>query len=571
MDMRKFRPTVNSVSLMPQPPPAVRGSRGARFSTRFPASAVLTRPPLSHPTCAAGNISAPPAGSRGSRPTSAKSALTGRPVTTAAPTRAACNNFGGMRQFPVGLGAGGSRSAQQAALGLAGASGASHPSSGVPGLTSFLDAHENQPQTSGRPGSGRTRHSLFSSAGGGTGAGPAFPLAAGGDSSHPQREALASAAACHGHPAADRPSDAAAPFSWGDSAKPNPSLPSEPGSSGGSSARSISARPPPPLAAAAGGAAAPSQGRASPVGGTSSEPRRDDVIVIHVRDDHRRINRDFYCSRELLLSHMHYFQAYLSGARQYEEIDISVHCDVHIFEWLMEFIHEPTTPPYLDPSSVVSILISADFLQMAALVRLCLAFLKQNAAEVVKLPIDLGCLNDELLGALARLFEPDEVERMRDKKDKLASRIYERKIDESLAAEAAELHRCTYCHKHFTEEQRECEPCAMAPVRVDFHGNAIAEHVANRGWDAAKWVAAARKAKGFCARTLFWKIWALTNFLNCAECGQQFPLAELDHCTYHPEAPLFDEEDNCGVYPCCGQPAVRHQGLFLSRYISISI
>ena len=35
-----------------------------------------------------------------------------------------------------------------------------------------------------------------------------------------------------------------------------------------------------------------------------NDHRKDDVIVIHVCDDNRRINRDFYCSRELLLQVM---------------------------------------------------------------------------------------------------------------------------------------------------------------------------------------------------------------------------------------------------------------------------
>ena len=50
--------------------------------------------------------------------------------------------------------------------------------------------------------------------------------------------------------------------------------------------------------------------------------------MIHVCDDNRRINRDFYCSRELLLKHMTYFTPYLADERRFEEIDISVHCDV---------------------------------------------------------------------------------------------------------------------------------------------------------------------------------------------------------------------------------------------------
>lgn len=66
---------------------------------------------------------------------------------------------------------------------------------------------------------------------------------------------------------------------------------------------------------------------------------------------------------QLLLTHMSYFAPYLADERRFEEIDISVHCDVHIFEWLMEYIHQPAKPPTLDPGSVISVLISADFLQ----------------------------------------------------------------------------------------------------------------------------------------------------------------------------------------------------------------
>ena len=97
----------------------------------------------------------------------------------------------------------------------------------------------------------------------------------------------------------------------------------------------------------------------------SSAESADDVIVIHVRDDNRcaaapltrsraseadlrgaaepcgcvkrptpprlrrrRINRDFYCSRDLLLRHMSYFQNYLSGERKYVDTAIPAHRDV---------------------------------------------------------------------------------------------------------------------------------------------------------------------------------------------------------------------------------------------------
>ena len=72
---------------------------------------------------------------------------------------------------------------------------------------------------------------------------------------------------------------------------------------------------------------------------------------------------------------------------------------------------------------------------------------------------------------------------------------------------------------------------------VDFRGAAIAEHVANRTWEAAKWVLGLKKAKSS-PREIFWRVWGLTTFLRCGCCGEQFPLAELDHCTYHPEEPV---------------------------------
>ena len=45
-----------------------------------------------------------------------------------------------------------------------------------------------------------------------------------------------------------------------------------------------------------------------------------------------------------------------------------VHCDVHVFQWLISYIHGAKPAPVLDTTIVISILISSDFLQMGALV-----------------------------------------------------------------------------------------------------------------------------------------------------------------------------------------------------------
>jgi hypothetical protein len=96
-------------------------------------------------------------------------------------------------------------------------------------------------------------------------------------------------------------------------------------------------------------------------------------IVIHVCDEGKRVRRDFSCNQDLLLTHMKYFESYLSGVKNGDDVDISVHCDVGVFEWLMEYMKEPSKVGALDAQNVVSILISSNFLQMERLVRECLS------------------------------------------------------------------------------------------------------------------------------------------------------------------------------------------------------
>lgn len=51
------------------------------------------------------------------------------------------------------------------------------------------------------------------------------------------------------------------------------------------------------------------------------------------------MKQDFTCPRDLLISEMRYFAEYLSvEAQRWEEVDISVHCDVQIFDWLMKYV-----------------------------------------------------------------------------------------------------------------------------------------------------------------------------------------------------------------------------------------
>jgi len=96
---------------------------------------------------------------------------------------------------------------------------------------------------------------------------------------------------------------------------------------------------------------------------------------------------------------MKYFEKYLSDSKNLDDIDISVHCDINIFDWLMRYIHKKE--PKLDIKNDISILISSDFLQMAALVEESVKFVSENIHDIIGLPIDMNCLNSHLVKKLA--------------------------------------------------------------------------------------------------------------------------------------------------------------------------
>lgn len=109
---------------------------------------------------------------------------------------------------------------------------------------------------------------------------------------------------------------------------------------------------------------------------------------------------------KLLIQQMKYFESFLAENEGNSDLDISVYCDIDIFEWLINYIHEPSSTPYLDKSIVVSILISSEFLQMEELVNLCLKSIAGRLDEIIALPIDLSCISDKLVNMLATLTHP---------------------------------------------------------------------------------------------------------------------------------------------------------------------
>ena len=78
---------------------------------------------------------------------------------------------------------------------------------------------------------------------------------------------------------------------------------------------------------------------------------------------------------------MKYFEKYLSDSKSADDIDISVHCDINIFDWLMRYIHKKE--PVIEIKNSVSILISSDFLQMNELVEKALTYVAKNLNDII--------------------------------------------------------------------------------------------------------------------------------------------------------------------------------------------
>ena len=63
-------------------------------------------------------------------------------------------------------------------------------------------------------------------------------------------------------------------------------------------------------------------------------------IVVHVIDQGHGVTRDFLCNKQKVMMKMRYFQHYFTAtdSNRIEELDISVHCDVNIFDWLVRYL-----------------------------------------------------------------------------------------------------------------------------------------------------------------------------------------------------------------------------------------
>uniref|UniRef100_A0A8C5M866 SANT and BTB domain regulator of CSR n=1 Tax=Leptobrachium leishanense TaxID=445787 RepID=A0A8C5M866_9ANUR len=301
-------------------------------------------------------------------------------------------------------------------------------------------------------------------------------------------------------------------------------------------------------------------------------------MVIHVCDEAKKLKEDFMCPRDLLVSEMKYFAEYLStDAQRWEEVDISVHCDVQIFSWLMKYVKRKSNEidkaeaPKLEPGSVISILISSEFLKMDSLVEECINYCHKNMSAIVATPCNMNCINANLLTRIADLFSHKEAEEVKDKKDKFKSKIFCKKIERLFDSEyknpdspanSSTLYRCGLCKKLLTKEAEQKIACLPGKINIDQYGNIVYFHIRDKTWDVHEYLSSLfEELKSW--RDVYWRLWGTINWLICVRCQQSFLCNELSHCQYHPEPAIYPSaasslgSSGTGIYPCCNQKVLR--------------
>uniref|UniRef100_F6RRS9 SANT and BTB domain regulator of CSR n=1 Tax=Macaca mulatta TaxID=9544 RepID=F6RRS9_MACMU len=321
-------------------------------------------------------------------------------------------------------------------------------------------------------------------------------------------------------------------------------------------------------------------------GGEKTEESEGPNMVIHVCDEAKNLKEDFTCPRDLLISEMKYFAEYLSmDAQRWEEVDISVHCDVHIFNWLIKYVKRNTEEnkdcemPTLEPGNVISILISSEFLKMDSLVEQCIQYCHKNMNAIVATPCNMNCINANLLTRIADLFTHNEVDDLKDKKDKFRSKLFCKKIERLFDPEylnpdsrsnAATLYRCCLCKKLLTKETERRIPCIPGKINVDRHGNIVYIHIRDKTWDVHEYLNSLfEELKSW--RDVYWRLWGTINWLTCSRCYQAFLCIEFSHCQYHSETVVYPTAASSlntvgtGIYPCCNQKILRFDPTQLTK------
>ncbi|CAF0742135.1 unnamed protein product [Didymodactylos carnosus] len=238
----------------------------------------------------------------------------------------------------------------------------------------------------------------------------------------------------------------------------------------------------------------------------------DSQISITVCDEAKTVKRQFTCNRTLLIREMRYFSDYLKDEpEQLEEVDISVHCDLDIFQWLMNYVKRNShnqLEPQLEPRIAISILISSDFLKMEKLVEKSLDYIHTHISEIIQTNCNMASIPEHLVKSLVQLFSsPYEIESIKDRKDKIRSKLFEYSLEHMLTSTLTKLIRCATCQNIMTIEDMMLLPCLEEKMFIKQNGKLFYQHKIDSKFDINQWIKDIYQRSELSWRDTYWMVW----------------------------------------------------------------
>lgn len=162
----------------------------------------------------------------------------------------------------------------------------------------------------------------------------------------------------------------------------------------------------------------------------------------------------------------------------------------------------------------------------------------------------MSCVNSALVLQLANRLEIAVLDKLDDKKDKLRSKLFMKKLELAFSEPKSLLQRCVSCSSLFTKKQRLTQECEKARVFVDANGRALKQHIGDESWDLNKFIAFLR-GKKLDWKLVFWKLVACTLDFSCKCCNEQFSGAKMNTCNFHLNRPFYGFDPHLAYYACC--------------------
>ncbi|GMH44497.1 hypothetical protein BSKO_12449 [Bryopsis sp. KO-2023] len=291
------------------------------------------------------------------------------------------------------------------------------------------------------------------------------------------------------------------------------------------------------------------------------------IVTIHVFDDARNLQQDFTCELQTLLASMRYFQTYLKKVGAAQDVEISVHCDVVVFAWLLRYAKTTPGPgtPKLTIENCLPILIASHFLKMESLVTECVQFIADNLLAIIDMKIDISSNSDDILGRLAKAVPEQTLETLwlqsagqeaQDDVDRyskvtrckaaesMAHGLYEHKVQQLIADHRTSLRKCKNCGDLFPASQRVRLVCrrgkgmstslvASVLARRGQRGQALVQHEIQPTWKVHTYVDDLREKQHKTWRDIYWHLWGYAVALPCHRCNSNFLATHWRHCSYH--------------------------------------